>query len=158
VPSSQELGDRRGEVYALWGLGEVDRMRGHYEAAQHQFEQSHTICQEIGDRHGEAHALWGLGKAAEDMADTDTAADHWRKALQILDALQVPFSGTVRDSPHRARLRDRSRIERLPRLIAHDHPECQQDRAAHPQELRRSAARDCSRSAESYRSVGSENK
>jgi tetratricopeptide repeat protein len=73
-------------------------MVGRYEAARPRLQLSHAICQELGDRHGEAQALWSLGKVADDMADTEGAADHWRKALQILDALQLPFADTVRDS------------------------------------------------------------
>ena len=93
----QEIGNRSGGADALRGLAEVDRLLGRYQAARQRYEQARDTSLKIGDRHGEAYALWCLGKVAEVMEDADTAANRWREALQILDALQLPFAATVRD-------------------------------------------------------------
>ena len=76
----RHLDHRRGEVEALWGLGEFERRVGEYGQA----------------RQSEADALWELGNVASDIAEPRHAREHWQTALVIYEELGVPFAETVR--------------------------------------------------------------
>jgi tetratricopeptide (TPR) repeat protein len=92
----RHLGDRRGEVLALWGLGEVERLVGEYDQAREYHTQALTLARHLGDRPGEAEALWGLGHVATDTAERGQACELWRRALEIYEELGVPFAETIR--------------------------------------------------------------
>jgi tetratricopeptide (TPR) repeat protein len=93
----RHLGNQRGEVDALRGLGRVERLVGEYSQAREHHTQALTLAQHLGDRPGEAEALWGLGHVATDTAERDQACELWRKALEIYEELGVPFAETVRE-------------------------------------------------------------
>jgi tetratricopeptide (TPR) repeat protein len=57
----RHLGDRRGEVGALWGLGEVECFVGEHDQAREYYTQALTLARHLGDRRGEVNALGGLG-------------------------------------------------------------------------------------------------
>jgi tetratricopeptide (TPR) repeat protein len=95
---SRDLGHRNGEAYALRGLAETDLILGRHRPALERYEEALTVSHDLGDRLGEAYALWGVGRVAEASRDTETAGEHWREALQIFEALKIPFAETVRDA------------------------------------------------------------
>jgi tetratricopeptide (TPR) repeat protein len=92
----RHLGDGRGEVDGLWGLGEVERLVGEFGQAREYHTQALSLARQLGDRSGEAEALWGLGHVASDTAERGQAGEFWRKASEIYEELGVPFAETVR--------------------------------------------------------------
>jgi tetratricopeptide (TPR) repeat protein/transcriptional regulator with XRE-family HTH domain len=77
------LGDRRGEVDALWGLGEVERLVGEYGQARDYHTQALTLARHLGYQRGEAEALWGLGQVERRVGEYGQARDFHTQALTL---------------------------------------------------------------------------
>ncbi|MGH3835304.1 MAG: tetratricopeptide repeat protein [Pseudonocardiaceae bacterium] len=80
---ARHLGDRRGEVGALWGLGDVERFVGEYGQAREYYTQALTLARHLGDRRGEADALWGLGEVERFVGDSRQAREYHTQALTL---------------------------------------------------------------------------
>jgi len=79
----RHLGYRRGEVDALWGLGEVERLVGEYGQARTHYNQALTLAQELGDRRAEADALRGLGEVERLVGECSQAREYDTQALAL---------------------------------------------------------------------------
>jgi DNA-binding SARP family transcriptional activator/Flp pilus assembly protein TadD len=86
VAAARTTGDQAGQLAALTGLGEADRMRGRYEQAIDHFEQAMGIARAIGDRVGELAALTGLPKVHVMQGRYAPARDQFERALQLARA------------------------------------------------------------------------
>jgi tetratricopeptide (TPR) repeat protein len=82
-----------GEVLALRGLGEVERLAGEYDLARDYYTQALTLARHLGDRLAEAGILVELGYVAPSTLKRGQA---WRQAREIYEALGIPLPETVR--------------------------------------------------------------
>ncbi|MGH3935337.1 MAG: tetratricopeptide repeat protein [Pseudonocardiaceae bacterium] len=80
---AQLLGDRRGEVGTLCGLGEVGRFVGEYGEAQAHYTQALRLAQQLGYRRGEVDALWGLGEVERMVGECGQAREYHTQALAL---------------------------------------------------------------------------
>jgi predicted ATPase/class 3 adenylate cyclase len=81
---ARELGDRRGEAWALWGLQALNMFAGELEAAQRYGEQSLRAFEELGtDTWGLGNALAGQAGLAAMRGDPQEARDQILRALDV---------------------------------------------------------------------------
>ena len=79
-----QLGERPGEVLALWGLGEVERLVGEFGQAPVEYHmQALSLARQLGERHGEVLALWGLGEVERLVGEFGQARDYHTQALSL---------------------------------------------------------------------------
>ena len=77
------MGDRGGESFQLYRLGEVAAERGNPDEAERRFKQALDIRREMGDRK-ESHGLWNrLGRLATEIGDLEEAERRHRQALEV---------------------------------------------------------------------------
>jgi tetratricopeptide (TPR) repeat protein len=93
----RELGNRAGEAVAWSSLGQAEHQLGHLAEAAACFEPAIGLFREVGARLFEAQALTDLGDVRHADAGYAAARDAWQQALPILDDLQHPDAGQVRD-------------------------------------------------------------
>ncbi len=79
----RHLGERRGEVDALWGLGEVERLVGEYGQARTHYTQALTLAQQLRDRRAEADALRGLGEVERLVGECGKAREYYSQSLAL---------------------------------------------------------------------------
>src|SRR5918998_1663259 len=91
LTACQHLGDQCGEVDALWGLGEVERLVGEYGQARTHYTQALTLARQLGHRRGEADALWGLGQVERLVAAYGQAREYLAQALTLARQLGYRF-------------------------------------------------------------------
>lgn len=77
----RHVGDRRGEVESLCGLGEVERLVGECGQAREFHTQALTLARELGCRRVEADALWGLGEVERLVGESTQAREYYGQAL-----------------------------------------------------------------------------
>jgi tetratricopeptide (TPR) repeat protein/transcriptional regulator with XRE-family HTH domain len=77
------LGDQRGEVDALRGLGEVERLVSDCGQAREYHNQALTLARHLDDRPGEIDALWGLGEVERLVGDHGQAREYYSQALTL---------------------------------------------------------------------------
>ena len=92
-----ELGDRCGEAHTWDSLGYAHHHLGHFAKAARCYQQAICLYVELGDRHGQAEALDHLGDMRRAAGSPQAAIATWRQALDILDALQHPDAGQIRE-------------------------------------------------------------
>ncbi len=103
----RELGDRYGEAAALDSLGYAHQHLGDYARGAARCQQALAVFRELGDRYNQASVLIHVGEnlsASQDRASQDRASQDragaraaWREALAILEELNHPDAGQVRD-------------------------------------------------------------
>jgi tetratricopeptide (TPR) repeat protein len=59
--AADNAGDRAGQAYALFYLGDIRLLTGDYQGAVRDFRQTLHLCRDVGDRRGQANALNYLG-------------------------------------------------------------------------------------------------
>jgi len=79
----KKLGNKRGQAYALRGLGIIYRQRGELEKAEEHDKKSLALEEEIGNRQGQAHQLSELGWIYLRRRELDKAEEYHNKALAI---------------------------------------------------------------------------
>ena len=79
----RQHGDRRGEVDALWGLGEVERLVGECEQARDHHTHALTLARQLGDRRTEVDVLWGLGEVDRLVGEYAQAREYHIQALTL---------------------------------------------------------------------------
>ncbi len=77
------LGDRRGEVDALWGLGEVEWFVGECPQAREYHTQALTLARQLGYQHVEVDSLWGLGQVEWLVGEYGQAREYHTQALTL---------------------------------------------------------------------------
>jgi tetratricopeptide (TPR) repeat protein len=80
---AREIGDRRGENFALYALGLAYFDLGEPRRAIEYAEQALVISREIGDRRGEGRALAILGAVYEALDEMPPVIDYYEQALAI---------------------------------------------------------------------------
>jgi DNA-binding SARP family transcriptional activator/tetratricopeptide (TPR) repeat protein len=91
------LGDRNGESNCWARLGEFRHQLGQYRQARDCHCRAITLCRELGNRADEAEVLASAGDSALADGDLPAARQAWHVALIILDELQLPLAGSVRN-------------------------------------------------------------
>ncbi|MGH3779107.1 MAG: ATP-binding protein [Pseudonocardiaceae bacterium] len=79
----RHLGDQRGEVDALRGLGAVERFVGEYNQAREYYAQALVLARHLGDQRSEVDALWGLGVVARFIGECGQAREYYTQALAL---------------------------------------------------------------------------
>jgi hypothetical protein len=75
-----------GAAWALLGLGDLARLRGHPGEAHSRYVEALPILQEVGARPEIARCLAGLGRVALDLGVTGQARKHLAGSLQLSQA------------------------------------------------------------------------
>jgi tetratricopeptide (TPR) repeat protein len=88
----RELGDRLGEANILRSLGDVERMRSDYGAAEQLYQQALPLYRELRDRLGEAGTLKSLGDVEYGRSDYGAAEQLYRNALDIFSTIGDKYS------------------------------------------------------------------
>ncbi|MGI5417279.1 tetratricopeptide repeat protein [Actinomadura luteofluorescens] len=81
----EQTGDRRGQGYALLGLGETARMCSDYQRAEEFYGQARVLYEQIGSRLGQADALRGLGDTARMCSDYQRAEEFYGQARALYE-------------------------------------------------------------------------
>jgi tetratricopeptide (TPR) repeat protein len=79
----RNLDDRRGEVDALSGLGELEWHVGEYGQARKYFAEALTLAQHLRDQRAETEALRGLGHVERLVGDYGQARKYYTQALAL---------------------------------------------------------------------------
>jgi tetratricopeptide (TPR) repeat protein/transcriptional regulator with XRE-family HTH domain len=79
----RHLGDRRGEVDVLCGLGEVEWLVGEYGQAREYYTQALALARQLDYRRAEGDALWGLGEIEWLVGEYGQAHDYHTQALTL---------------------------------------------------------------------------
>jgi tetratricopeptide (TPR) repeat protein/DNA-binding SARP family transcriptional activator len=93
----RELDDRSGEAAVLDTLGYAHHHLGHYRQAATYYHQTLDLFRELGEARYVAEALVHLGDTCAAAGELDAARDALRQALRILEDLEHPDAGQVRD-------------------------------------------------------------
>lgn len=83
----RHLGDQRGEVDGLWGLGEVEWLVGEYGQARDYYTQALFLAGELGYRRGEVDTLCGLGDVEWLVGECVKAREYYTRALFLARTL-----------------------------------------------------------------------
>ena len=81
--SARRMDDRRGEAWALTGLGDVSQRQGQWEKAVGFHQLSLAILKDIGDRRSESTALTNLGVVYREQGRWEEAALCQHQSLAI---------------------------------------------------------------------------
>ena len=92
-----ELGDWESEGYTWNSLGLAHQHLGHHDEAVDCYSRALAISRQAGDRPNQAAHLADLGDAHHAAGNPMAAREAWQQALEILDDLQHPSAGKVRD-------------------------------------------------------------
>lgn len=79
----RELGDRRGVITELCGIGFAERELGNLAASRRAFEQCVAVCRELGDRASFAAALSNLAGALTALGDYPEACARLEEAARV---------------------------------------------------------------------------
>jgi tetratricopeptide (TPR) repeat protein/transcriptional regulator with XRE-family HTH domain len=93
----EELGNRYGQAHTWDSLGYAHQHLGHHAEALHCYERAGELFRALGDRYFEAVALVHLGDIHVAAGHRNEARNVWRLALVVLDDLEHPDAGQVRD-------------------------------------------------------------
>ncbi|MFI7470492.1 AfsR/SARP family transcriptional regulator [Nonomuraea sp. NPDC049646] len=92
----RRLGDVLGQANSCDSLGYACHLLGRHEEAVSWYERAVELFREAGDRYHQADTLTRLGDTLHAAALPDAAADTWRQALTLLEALAHPSAAEVR--------------------------------------------------------------
>lgn len=101
ITMNQQLGDRNGEAAAWDSLGYAHHHLGRHQQALTCYARALTAYRETHDDYLEADTLVHIGEAWEADGSRERAADAWRQALEILEAIAHPDAEHVRDKLRR---------------------------------------------------------
>jgi predicted ATPase/Tfp pilus assembly protein PilF len=86
----RRIGDRYGESVMLLNLGRIHHQGADNDAAYQLLQEALSIAEAIGHRRAEGQILTALGQALAGLRALADAATMYRKALAVLQDLQVP--------------------------------------------------------------------
>ncbi|GIJ72859.1 AfsR/SARP family transcriptional regulator [Virgisporangium ochraceum] len=92
----QEIGDRDGEAATWDSLGYAHHSLDRFDEAAACYQRAIDLRRDLGDRYYEAASLHRLGDTRLASGDPAAAAESWRAALDILDALGHADSAGIR--------------------------------------------------------------
>ncbi|MCX4851492.1 BTAD domain-containing putative transcriptional regulator [Streptomyces sp. NBC_00893] len=90
-------GSPLGAAYTWETLGFIHHAMGQYAEAVDSYRRCRDGFRRFGNRYGEADALHHLGGSLRMTGDQEAARDAWHAALAILDELEHPDAGVVRE-------------------------------------------------------------
>ena len=93
---AREIGNRRGEGWALGNLGVANDNLGEPRKANAYYEQAVAILGEIGDRRNEGIHLYNSAVALDKLGDRAQAIARAGLALKMFEDLEHPDVGKVR--------------------------------------------------------------
>ena len=79
----RRLNQPQGVAASLHAIGQVEAMRGQWQAALTNFGEALALRKEIGDKQGTGNVLIDIGNLHSDRGDRDEALQHFKQALQI---------------------------------------------------------------------------
>jgi DNA-binding SARP family transcriptional activator/tetratricopeptide (TPR) repeat protein len=79
-------------------LGAVHRDRGEHEQALERHRRAGELAERTELRIELARALEGIGHALAALGDPDASRQHWGRALELYEAMQVPQAAELRES------------------------------------------------------------
>jgi DNA-binding SARP family transcriptional activator/DNA-binding XRE family transcriptional regulator len=94
---SAEAGHRRLEGCVWDSVGYAEHHLGNLAEAAACYQRAVSLFREVGDRFAEAETLTHLGDTRHAAGEQAQAREAWQQALAILDDLQHPHAGQVRD-------------------------------------------------------------
>jgi tetratricopeptide (TPR) repeat protein len=83
LATARRDGDRHGEANALGGIGDVLRLKGHFEEAIVRYQQALSLYQTIGDQRGVVRTLNNLGHLNRLHGRFPQAIDFYEQALGL---------------------------------------------------------------------------
>jgi tetratricopeptide (TPR) repeat protein/transcriptional regulator with XRE-family HTH domain len=92
-----EIDHPKGKAHTFDSLGYIYAQLHDFGKAADYYQQALMLFREFGDRHNEADALVNLGDVARDGGDRVAALTAWQDAAAILDDLDHPRAGQVRE-------------------------------------------------------------
>jgi len=93
----QELDYRDGEADTWDSLGYAHRGLADYAQSTVAYQHAVDLYQHLGNRYNEADTLASLGDTLHRNGNLEDARDAWKHALYILDELEHPGAGSLRD-------------------------------------------------------------
>jgi tetratricopeptide (TPR) repeat protein len=99
----RELENRSGEAHTLDSLGYAHHHLGNHQRAIAYYQQALALMRDLRDHHSEATVLAHLGDVNHVVADIRAACDAWRRALEIIDHLDIPSAGLGHPNADRIR-------------------------------------------------------
>ena len=93
----RELGNLIAEADSWDTLGYAHYRAGRSGKAVEHYQRALGLCRQLGDRYTEAQVLKHIGDAHHGAGDTSAARGAWQQALLILDELEHPEVGELRD-------------------------------------------------------------
>jgi DNA-binding SARP family transcriptional activator/tetratricopeptide (TPR) repeat protein len=87
----QELGDPRGQIETLIGIGETFQCLGKYSEALIHYEKARSISRDISERYEETKALRCIGSALLSFGRYPAALDHFKQALDLANQIGELF-------------------------------------------------------------------
>ena len=94
---SAEAGHRRLEGCVWDSVGYAEHHLGNLAEAAACYQRALSLFREVGDRFDEAETLTHLGDTRHAAGEQAQTREAWQQALAILDDLQHPHAGQVRD-------------------------------------------------------------
>lgn len=91
----RNIGDKYGEGVIISNIGEINRMRGNYDAALNCYKQVLAITQQISDKSGEGLALNGISLIYSESGNYDAALECLKQALAITQQIDDKLSEGV---------------------------------------------------------------
>ncbi|MEJ3742821.1 BTAD domain-containing putative transcriptional regulator [Actinomycetes bacterium KLBMP 9797] len=88
VRAARDTDDQSAEAYALFDLGIVHMVHGHYDDAVAHHALAIALHRETGDQAGEAYALWGAGIVYRRQGHHQTSAQNHRQALTLFREIE----------------------------------------------------------------------
>jgi tetratricopeptide (TPR) repeat protein len=95
--SPSELDNPRIEAATLDSLGVAHQNLGAYQEARDHFTAALRLFHEVDDLNGIAETLVHIGDIGQAVGDEPAARAAWQQSLELLDRLQHPSAGSVRD-------------------------------------------------------------
>jgi tetratricopeptide (TPR) repeat protein len=92
----RQIGDTNGVGYSWSALGKLRQSLGEHEAAVDCFTSAFEQLANAGDRADTAECLLWRGDSRLALDEVESAREDWRRALTIMEDLQLPLADTVR--------------------------------------------------------------
>lgn len=92
---AEEIADLYEQTRALRGIADTKQETGNYSAALTSYHRALSNAREIGDSYQEAKIHDGIASAVLQLTGREAARIHWRQALDLFQALDVPEAKAV---------------------------------------------------------------
>jgi tetratricopeptide (TPR) repeat protein len=90
-----EIDDKAGLAWSFNQVGEMSRLLGDFDRAEHAYQESMNICRTIGNRRREAIALTNLSYVAQHKDDFQKAKNYALDGLALLRDLGLEYHAAI---------------------------------------------------------------